>query len=297
VSQEIGPNDRWVPSAAYARISEANREYYARNARQYDATETCVVDDRFQAGLRRDLDESLELIGKPLESIAALDACGGSGNVALKLMERGVYVVLVDISPDLQTIFRTRCEERGWKPTIVCSEVSDYLAKTNERFDLITFSSALHHLHSYEKVLELALDRLSPGGLLFTTFDPTLRRVLPAPARMLLACDYYAFKILRQTGDFPSAIRRRAMRVMRGVSARNKDGVRIDHTSAGMLAEYHVERGIDDTSLVRFLEGCGAEVVWHRRFADARFGLTRHLLHTWGAATTFKLLVRRRSLR
>ena len=75
-----------IPStAAYRRVADANREFYRRTAHSYDASETCVNDREAQRGLSRDIATIVDLLDRPAHDIRALDACGGSGNVALKL--------------------------------------------------------------------------------------------------------------------------------------------------------------------------------------------------------------------
>ena len=96
--------------------------------------------------MERDIDRVLEATGKQPSQIRALDACGGSGNISLKLLRRGVNVTLADISSELQGIFEKKCAEHGYEPTVVCSEIGRFIASGSEPFDLIVFSSALHHL-------------------------------------------------------------------------------------------------------------------------------------------------------
>lgn len=285
----------WKPTAEYRRIAEANRRYYAESAAQYDATENCVTDERLQRGLEQDLDRALSLIGRPAATLQALDACGGSGNISLKLLRRGVDVTLVDISPDLQAIFRRKCAAAGFDAKVVSAEVGIFLAETDRTFDLIVFSSALHHIESIEPVLAAAFHRLRPKGLLFTTFDPTLQSRLGFVTRTLQRAEYVAFKLFRQTGDLPHAIRRRMKRLVSGVSPRDKSSAALNDSTAGMLAEYHIERGIDDVALVRRLEEIGYEVASHSRYVEARFRLTRRLIAQTGDVTHFKLLLRKPS--
>jgi hypothetical protein len=106
---------------------------------------TCVTDQEGQKILERDIDRVLEATGKQPSQIRALDACGGSGNISLKLLRRGVNVTLADISSELQGIFEKKCAEHGYEPTVVCSEIGRFIASGSEPFDLIVFSSALHH--------------------------------------------------------------------------------------------------------------------------------------------------------
>ena len=281
----------WNPSENYRKIAEANRTFYSLNAQQYDATENCVSDHRIQSSLESDLDRVISFVGKPASQIRALDACGGSGNISLKLLKRGVKVKLADISPDLQEIFRAKCSERGLVPETVCSEIASFLAQTEETFDLVVFSSALHHLENISEVLALVFKRLNPGGIVFTTFDPTRRDRISAVSKMLCRAEYYFFKAICQTGDLPKAVARRTRRILSGSSAADKASVTINNDTAGMLAEYHVEKGIDDLELVGQLRKIGFEVIAHERRADTRFALVGRMIARLGDVTSFKLIL------
>lgn len=275
----------------YATVAEANRRYYAATAALYDASETCVTDPAAQAGLERDLDRALALLGRPPADVAALDACGGSGNVSLKLLRRGVRVTVADISPELLAILRRKAEAAGLAPEIHCGELAEFLRRPGPAFDLITFSSALHHLQDIEGVLRLAFARLAPGGLVFTTHDPTaLARQRPL-TRALLRAEYFAFKVFCQPADLPAAIGRKLRRAL-GRRPEPSPG-QIAEEQLGVLAEYHVARGIDDLALVERLRAAGFEVVAHERLAGARFAPVRAVVRRLGDATAFKLLLRR----
>ena len=283
----------WQPTETYTKIAAANRLFYAQTAAQYDTTETCVTDPRAQALLEQDLDRILQLLQRPAAQVRALDACGGSGNISLKLLRRGVRVTLADISEDLQAIFRQKCTAAGFTPTVFTGEIAAFLANTTDHFDLVVFSSALHHLENVEAVLRLARERLAPGGLLFTTFDPTARAQHHWLTRVLQRLDYFGFKLFCQTSDVLGAVRRRTKRLLAGTRAAAKDQAEVNESTAGLLAEYHVEKGIDDLALVSHLKQAGYEVVWHERYAGGRTALTRGLIKALGDATSFKLLLRR----
>jgi len=283
----------WQPTAAYRKIAEANREYYAATAATYDRTENCVVDPSAQAQLERDLDGVLAHLRKPPSEVTALDACGGSGNVALKLLHRGVQVTLADISPDLIAIFQTKAAAAGKVGRAVCGEIATFLAQEGPSFDLIVFSSALHHLADIDAVLELAWGRLSAGGLLFTVHDPTAREHWSPATRLATRLGYYWFKLSRQRSDLLPALGRKLRRLAARSSPRQKDHVPLNSATAGMLAEYHVERGIDDGALVARLRDLGYDVLWHERSAESRSPALQWLIETLGDATSFKLLLRR----
>lgn len=286
---------RWTPSAQYRTVAAANRAFYAKTAHRYDTTECCVVGARLQQLLEVDLDRIAgNLLSKPPRAVQALDACGGSGNVAHKLSTRGMRVTICDLSPHLLDVFRLKHGSDVARVEIVCAEIGEYLASTKSSFDLIVFSSALHHLEDIHGVLALAVERLNPGGLLFTIFDPTSRR--DSLTRALHWLDYVAFKIHRHPRDIPAAMLRNLRRRVRSRGRRNGSNgsnLTITNDNVGLLAEYHVARGIDDIALVHWLQGMGCEVVWHDRYPDARYGAIRSLLRLLNKATEFKLLLRK----
>ena len=75
--------------------AEANREFYASAARTYDISEDCVVDPGAPT-LRETLGFAvgrLKVAGAP----RVLDACGGSGNVSLMLLQMGMRPITADI--------------------------------------------------------------------------------------------------------------------------------------------------------------------------------------------------------
>jgi ubiquinone/menaquinone biosynthesis C-methylase UbiE len=283
----------WKPSADYQKIAEANREYYALTAAQYESSETCVTDSVVQAALEHDIDEIVAQLGGAAAQLRALDACGGAGNISIKLLKRGMQVTLADISPDLQAIFRRKCAEQGFQARTFLGEIGAFLAQPGDKFDLITFSSALHHLADIDGVLNLAFSRLAPGGLVFTVFDPTRRDNHRVLTRLAMRLEYFGFKAFCQTADVPKAALRRLRRILSHSSADNKSAVELNASTAGLLAEYHVEKGIDDRALVTRMKQVGYEVVWHERYAGTRFKLTQRLIERMGDATAFKLLLRK----
>jgi SAM-dependent methyltransferase len=280
----------------YRRVALANRLYYSRTAALYDATESCVCDRGAQQMLRDDLDRILRTWGGDPRDMRCLDACAGSGNVSLKLLARGAQVTACDVSPELLKILEVRASQIGPMPTIVCDDIVGFLLGASDLFDLIVFSSALHHLANIPTVLKLSGKRLAPGGLLYTVFDPILRRELGVFARGLLAIDYLVFKISRHRPDFIPGLRRRITRALRSrqVSAgERKAGLGLEPENLGVLAEYHVEEGVDDEGLLGILQAEGLEKIWHLRYAGARYSVARALLTRMNQPTSFRLLARK----
>jgi 2-polyprenyl-3-methyl-5-hydroxy-6-metoxy-1,4-benzoquinol methylase len=285
-------NPVWSPSPQYAKVAEANRQFYARNAQAYDQTETCLKDPAAQQYLDRTLDEVLSHLDCPASELRVLDACGGTGNVALKLLHRGLHVTLTDISPEQLSIFEQKAAMHRSRLRVACAEIASFLTEHPRAFDLIVFSSALHHLENYASVLRLCLDALRPGGLVFTIHDPTAAQNRPAFARAVLRLDYFAFKCFENAADLPAALGRRFKR-MRAGRQQTCDQMQINDATVGVLAEYYATRGIDDLKLVHDLREAGFEIVWHKRRAGGRYRLTRKLVAWTGEKTEFELLLRK----
>jgi SAM-dependent methyltransferase len=243
--------------------------------------------------LAEDLCRVVAVAGKPISALRALDACGGSGTVAVKLLDLGVDVTVCDVSPELLQIYRDRCAARGSSPAIIQADIAGFLTETKVQYNLIVFSSALHHLEAVEEVLRLARYRLAPGGLVFTVFDPTPRARLDV--RLLMWVDYLLFKVHRTRRDLPASVMRRARRMAAHFAGRGpgKEALELSSENLGVLAEYHVETGIDDLALATRLQIAGYEVVWHDRYASARYSGIRLALSWLGHATAFKLLLRK----
>lgn len=149
----------WTPSEQYHKVAEANREYYAITAQMYDTSETCVTNRYVQEQLEVDLDRIVALIGRPIQEIHVLDACGGTGNVALKLLRRGLRVSISDISAEQLEIFRKKCERENFSPQIIRGEIGELLRQDQVHYTLIIFSSALHHLENISEFLFLSFVR------------------------------------------------------------------------------------------------------------------------------------------
>jgi 2-polyprenyl-3-methyl-5-hydroxy-6-metoxy-1,4-benzoquinol methylase len=264
--------------------AEANRRLYAEIADFYDSTEGCVVESRLRDRLARYIDSALPLL-RGREPIAALDACGGSGNASMMLFDQGVEPLTVDVSPEMLALFEAKARGRGHAPRTAVAEIEPFLQGA-QPFDLIVFSSALHHLEDPIHTAELAMDRLNPGGVLITAFDPVR---LPRLGLLIRRIDYVLYVILSQPRRVPGLIARRLKRAPN----EHEHGHEHMHTNPaiGELAERHAATGIDDKALVAALERRGCRVVVHDRYDGARLRATRALNRRLGLAGNFGMVV------
>jgi ubiquinone/menaquinone biosynthesis C-methylase UbiE len=258
--------------------AEANRRLYAGIASVYDQSEECVTDARLRARSHAALARACAELERrrPLQ---VLDACGGSGNVSLMLFEMGIPPVTVDISPEMLSIYEAKARRQGLEPECITAEIDAFLRSDPRAWDLIVFSSALHHLDDVDAVVDHALARIRPGGILLTLFDPTRVSRLGQRLRRI---DYLLHVIVRTPQRLPVLCTRRLLGRCSKVDEQREIGV---------LAERHALVGIDDIALAQRLEATGNTIIEHRRYFEGRFALTRRLFQSLGMASAFELMV------
>lgn len=260
--------------------TEANRRFYSEHARTYHETEDCVVHERLRRRLRASLVFALESLPAGPK---VLDACGGSGNASLILHELGVAPTIVDVSPEMLSIYVETARARGYEVDAVVADIAGYLETHCAKWDLVIFSSALHHLDDYEQVLRFAIARLAPGGLLLTMFDPIEAGPFLRRARRL---DYILHVVIHTPTRLPSIFMRYVARSVR----RRAPG---EDPALGEQAEIHALNGIDDDSLRRMFEDMGLEIVVHERTCEGRFRLTRGIYRLLRMPSSFHFVARR----
>jgi len=259
---------------------EANRRLFRKLASDYDRTELCVASARHQRRLRAALAEALAIVPqKP----RVLDACGGSGNVAQSLARQGLVPTVVDVSPEMVAQWRSKCHELGVEADVHVAPIEEFLRTDERTWDLIVFSSALHHLDDPGAVLEAAAARLGPRGAILTIFDPTQA---DRTVRIMRLVDWLGYLLIDQPGEFLTVVRRRVAGQGRRVAA----GV---EPHVGRTAERYALSGIDDFALRRKLEDCHVTVLVHERFVDARLAMVRLLLRIVRRSSAFRLLVQK----
>lgn len=258
------------------RTADANRLFYADHAAAYDGSEHCIAHASLRELLAGVLDRAIAV--GPSSAPRTLDACGGTGNVSELLARRGIETTLADVSPEMLARWREKAAWLGVTADTVEGEIDSFLTSDGREWDLIVFSSALHHVDDPVGVAALAAGRLAPGGVLVTAFDPI--RSDDATTQRLRRFDY----LLSLAAD-PQALR---AALGRRIKRREAGGVNV-----GELAEKHALEGVDDAAIVARLEAGGAEIVEHRRYACQRYRLTERIIRALRRSTTFHLIARR----
>ncbi|MCH8344412.1 MAG: class I SAM-dependent methyltransferase [Planctomycetes bacterium] len=274
-------------SERYLTVAEANRRNYANVARHYVKYMAKIDSPEL---LAEDLRRALGRLGNLGRKPVALDACGGSGDAALMLQQLGCDVLLVDISPEMIGFYKEACATAGFGAETQCSEIGSFFTRTQRRFDLIVFRSALHHLEDPVLVLQLAQKTLSPNGLIVTIFDPVKRpRWVNMAVKPLLW--------IRRAMSSPKLILTRPIPVLRNMirgGQKYKDRRKLEITDAnvGMIAEFHAGRGFDDKALVERITSTANLSVLHHDYYTGRCGMLEKMIYkVSGSPRHFKLLL------
>lgn len=267
------------------QVISANVEFYKEIAGKYDQYESCASEEYFQQMLESDVDEMQSLLAR--EHIQCLDCGGGSGNLTLKMLKRGWAVTVVDVSPDMLEVSRSKISAKGYRAEFVNDSIEHFLASTRNVFDVAAFSSVLHHLYSPPEVVTEVAQRVKPGGFFYSNFDP----VLPA-SRFLATCFYnldtITAKVLRDRKDLLPGVKRRFRKLFLAQDAAHGRAI----ASPGNLAEYHARKGLDDLSIAEALEQQGF-LVSRERYPVARTNLMLWANKRLRALLSFKILARR----
>ena len=283
---EIG--DAAVANTPEARVIAANKDFYGQIATKYEQYESCT----FEPYLQQILDKDMETVHSWFTSLGrtphCLDCGGGTGNLAMKMLARGYNVTVVDVSAEMLAVLKEKARAGGHSPRLVHSSIERFLGETRETFDLVAFSSVLHHLYSYASIVQLATAAVSPGGIFYSNFDP----IVPRSSFWTGAChtlDIAVAKTMLDPSDVLPGIGRRFLKVL----TRRDPLFRRKLVSAGDLAEYHAYSGVDDAEVSRLLRNEGFAIVEHLRYPTGRTRAVRLLNERFRFLEYFKIIARR----
>jgi 2-polyprenyl-3-methyl-5-hydroxy-6-metoxy-1,4-benzoquinol methylase len=271
-----------------AEVVQANVDFFKGIAHKYDLYESCRFDSFFQQMLIDDLDRITASVEHAVTHPKALDCGGGTGNIALKLLERGWLVTVVDASPDMLAVLSQKCQARGVSCRIVNKSIETYLADTSDSYDLICFGAVLHHLRSYLGVVSMAADRVRPGGFFYSNFDPVIPK-RPFLTDAVTSIDTLAAKILHDPADVFPGILRRVRKLVLKPSPLHQRSV----ASLGDVADYHARTGVDDCQIRDILSQKGFAVLEHTRYGSGRTLPIRYLNDFCRFSESWKIWARR----
>ena len=148
------------------KIHKANIAVHKVEASYYELFHPEVYNKQEQKRIALILKKATENITNNRKK--ALDFGAGTGNLTGKLLELGYEVTAVDISPEMCQILQQKYRKyiQTKKLRIINSPIEDVEFK-DEKFDLITSYSVLHHLPDYAESIQKLCSFLKKGGIIY----------------------------------------------------------------------------------------------------------------------------------
>lgn len=186
-------------------------------------------------------------------SIQAVDMCGGAGKAAfiMKQYQPASEVSLVDLSEKMLEIAHERMIKEGvGEIKIVQADAFSFL-ETSGQYDLMVFSSAIHHFKDPIRLLTTAEERLSPQGIIIVIAEPTTK----VQTRLFKLMTFlFAHK------EYKQAVVRKWVKHIFSPSDTSADEALVD------IAEYQAYKGFDDQALASQLNSAGLHPLVHMRY-------------------------------
>jgi 2-polyprenyl-3-methyl-5-hydroxy-6-metoxy-1,4-benzoquinol methylase len=288
MATQYAPTD---DQSARTAVTMANAEFYHRWAGEYDSYECCVFDAQLQRMLETDLDRISSGFSSAPRVIHCLDCGGGTGNLTLKMLKRGWSVTVVDVSVDMLDVLRKKIAQSQFTATLIKDSIENFLSSTDAVFDLVAFSSVLHHLYSPLSVIDKATERIRLGGFFYSNFD-RLPSTRPALTYTFHTLEASLVKCLRAREDILPGVARR----FRKLFSKTDPVLRRTVASVGDLAEYHDRTGIDGEQVVNLLKAKNFRVEG-TKYTMGVTPLTRFINHRLRLTETLKVIAQRRGER
>ena len=181
--------------------------------------------------------------------LRVLDLGAGEGSVTRFWLELGAEVTAVDLSPGMLTALQGQCAQYGSHLRCVVAEANEFVRTHQQKYDVLSFISFLHHIPDYKALLAEASRLVQPGGAMITFADPMRYDSLPRTHRLFSLLAYAIWRMGRP--DLFGGLKRRVRRALYG------------HNPISVFdnAEYHVTRGgVDPKAISELLAANGFSV-------------------------------------
>jgi len=101
------------------------------------------------------------------EALVLLDLGCGTGLAGVQLKPRAARMVGIDLSPEMVELARAR----NLYDQLEVAEITDWLRRSSDRFDLVAACDCLIYFGDLRQVLVPAVSRLNPGGAIVFTLE------------------------------------------------------------------------------------------------------------------------------
>ncbi|MFH1840214.1 MAG: methyltransferase domain-containing protein [Nanoarchaeota archaeon] len=239
-------------------IKSENRKLHNFSAKNYDNYPPYLL-KKENKGYHQDL----SFIKKRFinnQSPKSLDCGCGTGKLALNLLRKGFLVSVLDISEEMIKITNKKIKKSPFRDNNVISyvsEIDDFFIKNDEKFELICFTSVLHHLGDYFKTLDYAIKHLNNNGVIYISGEPQL---ITTKNRLIKIIEFMSGQSINIYRTLKNP--KHTINFLRNKFSKNQNNKAINVD----LAEFHASKGLEDKKIVEFLQKSGFKVLKFETF-------------------------------
>jgi len=155
-------------------IKEANIKLHNFSAKNYDNYPPYLIKKLKQLFVN-DIFFCIQNIKTKNIKVKLLDCGCGTGilaDVILKNLTDKIYIDCLDSSKEMILITKNKTQNKCNK--YIIDDIDNHLLNC-DKYDLICFTSVLHHIGDFKKTLKLANKKLNKGGIIYIADEPQKR--------------------------------------------------------------------------------------------------------------------------
>lgn len=225
----------------------------------------------------------MDVLKKKSEPVRAVDMCGGAGKAAfvIRRLNPGAQVILVDLAEKMLEIARRHMAFQNISDIEIIEANAFSFLEEDREFDLIVFSSAVHHFRNPVKLLYAAAQKLSDHGFIVTMADPTT---------MIKTTRFNVFNFLITNWDSKKIMVRQSWE--KHINLRNSE---VAASSEGDfdVAEFQTYLGIDDLKLKQDLAVVGVKPLVHMHYPAGGSTLITRIMGMIGMRWAYSMVLYR----